>query len=58
VRCRRRIWEVARNHALARAERVDERLITCARRAGYLRERTADLLRLAENAVAARIRWS
>jgi hypothetical protein len=51
------LWDVARNHDPARAERVDGRLITCARRADYLRERTADLLRLAENAGAARIRW-
>ena len=58
VRCRRRLWDVARNHDPARDERVDGRLITCARRAGYLRERTGDLLRLAENAGAARIRWS
>src|SRR5258708_144458 len=58
VRCRRRLWDVARNHDPARAERVDGRLITCARGADYLRERTADLLRLAENAGAARIRWS
>jgi hypothetical protein len=33
VSCRRRLWDVARNHALARGERVDGRLITCARRA-------------------------
>jgi hypothetical protein len=59
VRCRRRLWDVARNHDPARAERVEGRLITCARRrVDYLRERTADLLRLAENAGAARIRWS
>jgi len=61
VRCRRRLWDVARNHDPARAERAERaegRLITCARRADYLRERTGDLLRLAENAGAARIRWS
>ena len=58
VRCRRRLWDVARNHDPARDERVDGRLITCARRADYLRERTGDLLRLAEKAGAARIRWS
>jgi hypothetical protein len=32
VRCRRRLWDIARNHDPARAE---GRLITCARRAGY-----------------------
>ena len=58
VRCRRRLWDVPRNHDPAHAEHVDGRLITCARRADYLRERTADLLRLAENAGAARICWS
>ena len=58
VLCRRRLWDVARNHDPARAERIDGRLVSCARCADYLREHTADLLRLAENAGVARIRWS
>jgi hypothetical protein len=58
ARCRRRLWDVARNHDPALAELVDGRFITCGRRAGYLRERTAELLSLAEKAGDARIRWS
>ena len=57
ARCRRRLWDVSRNYDPARAESVDGRVVVCGRFAGYLRERTADLLRLAERAGAARIRW-
>jgi hypothetical protein len=58
ARCRRRLWDVPRNHDPGRAPIVQGRLVTCGRFAGYLRERTADILRLAERAGAARIHWS
>jgi hypothetical protein len=57
-RCRRRLWDVARNDDAGRAPLVEGRFIDCGRRPGYLRERTAELLRLAERAGEARVRWS
>ncbi len=58
ARCRRRLWDVARNYDRERAPTVDGRFIHCGRRAGYLRERTAELLRLAERAGNGRIAWA
>lgn len=60
--CRRRLWDEARNHdpALASSESAapgSARVITCGRRPGYLRERTADLLRVAETAGDQFVSW-
>ena len=58
ARCRRRLWDVERNHDPARPFHEEGNLIECGRRAGYLRERTAELLSLAERAGDAVIQWS
>ncbi|MCY1023968.1 hypothetical protein [Pyxidicoccus sp. MSG2] len=55
ARCRRRLWPEARNvdPALVAREEHDDghpRLVFCGRPAGYLRDRTAQLLSLAERA--------
>ena len=58
ARCRRRLWDVERNHDPARPCSEEGNFIDCGRRAGYLRERTAELLRLSERAAEALIQWS
>ena len=58
ARCRRRLWEVERNHDPERPAFEQGNFINCGRRPGYLRERTAELLRLAELAGDALIEWS
>lgn len=49
--CRRRLWDVERNHDPARSETQYGRVITCARPAGYLRQRTEELLQACETAL-------
>lgn len=54
ARCRRRLWPEARNFDAALAGEVQRApgratFIYCGRRAGYLRERTSQLLALAES---------
>lgn len=68
ARCRRRLWDEARNHdpALSPAERAERlgldpsnnRVITPGREAGYLRTRTERLLKLAEKAADHLITWA
>ena len=58
ARCRRRLWDVERNHDPALPSYEDGTFIHCGRRPGYLRERTEELLRLAEKAGDALMQWS
>jgi hypothetical protein len=60
ARCRRRLWNEPHNDdaALPAVDEDGGRLIFCGRAAGYLRERTADLLRLAERAGDGFIKYS
>jgi hypothetical protein len=53
ARCRRRLWDEARNHDPPREAVSDGRLHVPARRAGYLREKTERLLAIAELATLA-----
>ncbi len=50
ARCRRRLWPEARNVDPALPSHVEGRFIFCGRRPAYLRERTAELLAIAERA--------
>jgi hypothetical protein len=55
ARCRRRLWPEARNFdpavgAITTRSVTGARLVECGRREGYLRERTEQLLRLADAA--------
>lgn len=58
ARCRRRLWDVERNHDPERPPLEQGNFSNCGRRPGYLRERTAELLRLADLAGDALIEWS
>ena len=52
--CRRRLWDVDRNHDAAKPIHVDGingNVIECPRDAGYLRERTGWLLAMCERAL-------
>lgn len=63
ARCRRRLWDEPRNHdpelpgsLIAEAGRPT--VVICGRRAGYLREKTAELLTLVEACGAGdMVRW-
>jgi hypothetical protein len=66
ARCRRRLWDEARNHdgALSAADRAksigapdDPRIVVFGRRAGYLREQTGRLLAVAEAAGEGLVCW-
>ncbi len=48
ARCRRRLWPEPRNSDLAVDAIEEGRLVICGRPAGYLHERTRQLLQLAE----------
>ncbi len=56
-RCRRRLWPEQRNLDPPPTEEIAGRCHVFSRPAGYLRERTADLLRLAELAGDGIISW-
>ena len=63
ARCRRRLWDVARNYDPEIAARVDSEpgratAIWCGRRPGYLRDKTAELLELAHRAGQGMIQWA
>jgi len=63
ARCRRRLWDVDRNHdaAIEGYEHGGDghaRQVYLGRRPGYLRERTANLLRLAEKAGDRPVVWA
>jgi hypothetical protein len=63
ARCRRRLWEEARNHDPAIEGFEDKaegraRLIVCGRRPDYLRERTAQMLKVCEKAGDRLIAWA
>lgn len=49
--CRRRLWDVKRNYDEAIPGGGDDRVIYCGREAGYLRRRTAELLKVCEMAM-------
>ncbi len=48
ARCRRRLWNEARNFDPELPSRREQRLLIMGRRPGYLREKTAQLLVIAE----------
>ena len=63
AKCRRRLWEESRNHDAAVAGFEDKRegratMIDCGRSADYLRERTAQLLSVAEFAGDNLVGWA
>ncbi len=63
ARCRRRLWDVARNHDPERAAHIDAKpgratAIWPSRRPGYLREKPAELRALAEQAGHGAVRWA
>ena len=63
ARCRRRLWGVARNYDPERVAHVDAKpgratAIWPGRRPGYLREKTAELLALAERAGEGAVHWA
>lgn len=49
--CRRRLWDVKRNHDPELTGEEAPGVISCGRRAGYLRERTEELLKVCETAM-------
>jgi len=62
ARCRRRLWDEARNYdpaALGYEHKADgcARLIVCDRRPNYLRERTEQMLKICEKAGERLIAW-
>ena len=57
ARCRRRLWPEKRNEDPGREGAENGRVIDCGRRAGYLPEKAADLLKLCERAGHRRIVW-
>lgn len=50
ARCRRRLWDIGRNHGPALAEGLEGNAVALGHPTDYLRERSARLLRLAERA--------
>jgi hypothetical protein len=60
ARCRRRLWPEPRNLDPGVPGHVEGRVTFCGRAEGYLRQRTRELLRLAERAIATsgRIEWA
>ena len=63
ARCRRRLWDVTRNHDCGLAPEVDRKpgcatLHFFGRHPDYLREKTALLLELAERAGDGTVRWA
>ncbi len=63
ARCRRRLWDVSRNHDRSLPPRnfrgaKGARYLSLPRRAGYLRERTAELLALACRAGCGAVVWN
>ena len=63
ARCRRRLWDVARNWDPELPERTIETpdlvpVTFFGRRAGFLREMTAELLRVAESAGEGLVAWA
>lgn len=59
ARCRRRLWDEPRNLDAGIPASMDGRIILCGRSPGYLRERTSQLLVIADAARAqgARVCW-
>ena len=62
ARCRRRLWDEARNHdpAVEGSDHKEDgcaRLIICDRRPNYLRERTEQMLKICEKAEGRLIAW-
>jgi hypothetical protein len=57
VKCRRRLWDEARNHDAPIEGYSDGRIHFAGRRPGYLRERTAQVLALCEKAGERIIYW-
>lgn len=63
ARCRRRLWDEGRNHDPATEGYESKapgcaRLVVCDRRPGYLRERTAQMLKVCEKAGDRLIAWA
>ena len=50
ARCRRRLWDEARNIDCGLPVRVEGKVVDCGRRPGYLTEKTRQLLVIAEEA--------
>lgn len=58
AKCRRRLWDIPRNHDAALDEiQLSERAVVSGRPAGYLREKTQRLLKLAEMIGDGELRW-
>lgn len=56
AKCRRRLWDVDRNHDPGIPEvQLAPNVVQCERRPGYLRGRTEELLKLAESTHL--VRW-
>ena len=58
ARCRRRLWDVERNHDAGVDGYRDGNVINCGRRPDYLRERTEQLLKVAIFAGDALVGWA